>query len=174
MLNEGENPVYTGPTVKPKYRICLRCSKRIDQTSSLCVLKEGKVKCEYCVKQRKPCDEVPIEFRSEVNRLLTQRERLENEGDVDQSAQLSEALADASRSYVKRVTAAVNQNKKRGFKKQPKGDDIQLAQLNALEKISSSLEGILDVMRYTVRILKFHSFQNNIALVTLRRLSNIV
>ncbi|KAF2183593.1 hypothetical protein K469DRAFT_689754 [Zopfia rhizophila CBS 207.26] len=54
----------------------------------------------------------------------------------------------ACRSYVKRVEAAINQKAKRGFQKKPKDNNIQLAQLNALERIASSIKGLLNVKRH--------------------------
>jgi hypothetical protein len=85
-----------------------------------------------------------------VNRLLRDNAAARVEEDVGEQAQLVEGVSERVRLYKARVEIAIRHEAKQGFKKKPKGDDIQLLQVRALERLATGVEGILDLLRFKV------------------------
>lgn len=95
---------------------------------------------------------VPEKFRHEVNSLLRLWGSL-NDGEAQGERPDEEVLEEALRSYVKDVEAYMRKTAKYNLKHKPKGDEIQLLQVESLNRIAGALEGILDVLRHKVCVL---------------------
>jgi hypothetical protein len=72
---------------------------------------------------------------------------------VGEQAQLIEGVSERVRQYKAQVEIVIRHEAKQGFKKKPKGDDIQMLQVRALKRLATSVEGILDLLRFKVCFL---------------------
>ncbi|KAE9362560.1 hypothetical protein N431DRAFT_469876 [Stipitochalara longipes BDJ] len=129
---------------------CLRCSKGFARNPHLRCIKQGnRSVCDRCRSMNKPCHDVPQSCVGRLNRLMR---------DVDAALALPDPSPDRDAAiasvttnqaaYTSRVEAVV-----RGARIPPTIQGMGQAILNSLAQVQTTLEGIVDVLRY----------QNNLA-----------
>ena len=93
-------------------------------------------------------------FHGRLNELLALIDRAERRRVAgEDTADLDARVAATQKSFTKDVEASLRTGAKHGLRQRPKGEDFPLLQVQELQAIRRTLEGILDVMRASVRVV---------------------
>ena len=93
-------------------------------------------------------------FHGRLNELLALIDRAERRRVAgEDTADLDARVVATQKSFTKDVEASLRTGAKHGLRQRPKGEDFPLLQVQELQAIRRTLEGILDVMRASVRII---------------------
>ncbi|KAF2622299.1 hypothetical protein BU25DRAFT_463045, partial [Macroventuria anomochaeta] len=102
-------------------------------------------KCDRCSRLKKACLELPQHSIRAWNTLVLSYEHLRDVG-PDNHHEHNE-WEQACRRWITDVEATERGLSKRGGTRKPKGDEIQLLQVDATNRLAAAVEGILDVLR---------------------------
>jgi hypothetical protein len=95
-----------------------------------------------------------VAFHGRLNELLALIDRAERRRVAgEDTAEIDARITVAQKSFTKDIEASLRTGAKHGLRQRPKGEDFPLLQVQELQAIRRTLEGILDVMRASVRVV---------------------
>lgn len=156
---------------KLSHKCCLRCSKRLDLSSTSCRLNPAKLrstKCTYCQRGNHRCVEVsavashcgrmltqqiPEEFIPDVNLLLARHDDVFIGDEVPVASELA-AIQLLQKKYTAKVEASMREAGKEGGTRKPRSAvEVGLLLHSDLKELNKTLGMMLDIQRHKVSTL---------------------